>query len=60
MRREQFGLSADWLAERRVALKRWENGHAIPEGVAQELDIIATAMGGIGGAALCRTAARHA
>lgn len=39
-----------WLAERLgVALKtvqRWENGHrAIPEGVAQELDIIATAMG---------------
>lgn len=50
MRREQFSLSADWLAERLgVALKtvqRWENGHrAIPEGVAQELDIIATAMG---------------
>lgn len=50
MKREQFGLSADWLSERLgVALKtvqRWENGHrAIPQGVIDELDIISTAIG---------------
>lgn len=49
-RREEFGLSAEWLAERLgVALKtvqRWENGHRpIPEGVAAEMDQISTAMG---------------
>lgn len=49
-RREEFGLSAEWLAERLgVALKtvqRWENGHrAIPEGVASEMDEISTAIG---------------
>lgn len=49
-RRETFGLSAEWLADRLdVALKtvqRWENGHRrIPEGVAEEMDIISTAMG---------------
>lgn len=49
-RRESFGLSAEWLADRLgVALKtvqRWENGHRpIPEGVAAEMDIISTAMG---------------
>lgn len=48
-RREQLGLSADWLAERLgVALKtvqRWENGHRpIPDGVAAEMDIISTAI----------------
>lgn len=49
-RRESFGLSAEWLADRLgVALKtvqRWENGHRpIPEGVAAEMDLISTAMG---------------
>lgn len=49
-RREDFGLSAEWLADRLdVALKtvqRWESGHRpIPEGVASEMDIISTAMG---------------
>jgi len=49
-RREQFGLSAEWLADRLgVALKtvqRWENGHRpVPQGVAEELDIISTAIG---------------
>ena len=50
MRREELGLSAEWLAERLgVALKtvqRWENGHrAIPGGVEDEMDIISTARG---------------
>lgn len=50
LRRETFGLSAEWLAARLgVALKtvqRWENGHRpIPEGVVGELDIISTAVG---------------
>lgn len=49
MRREAFGLSAEWLADRLgVALKtiqRWENGHRpIPAGVAREMDLTATAM----------------
>lgn len=49
-RREALGLSAEWLAERLgVALKtvqRWENGHRpIPEGVAEDMDLISTAMG---------------
>ncbi|WP_040284318.1 helix-turn-helix domain-containing protein [Tessaracoccus massiliensis] len=49
-RREQFGLSADWLAERLgVALKtvqRWENGHRpIPDGIEAEMDTISTAIG---------------
>ena len=49
-RREYFGLSAEWLADRLgVALKtvqRWENGHRpIPEGIADEMDIISTAFG---------------
>lgn len=48
-RRETFGFSAEWLAERLgVALKtvqRWENGHRpIPEGVAADMDQIGTAM----------------
>jgi len=48
-RRETFGLSAEWLADRLgVALKtvqRWANGHRpIPEGVANELDVISTAI----------------
>ena len=56
-RRETFGLSAEWLADRLgVALKtvqRWENGHRpIPEGVAAELDIHSTALGE-GAARLC-------
>jgi DNA-binding XRE family transcriptional regulator len=47
--RESFGLSAEWLADRMgVALKtiqRWENGHRpIPQGVANEMGIIATAV----------------
>lgn len=50
MRREAFGLSAEWLADRLgVALKtvqRWENGHRpIPAGVAREMDLISTATG---------------
>lgn len=50
LRREAFGLSAEWLADRLgVALKtvqRWESGHrAIPEGVASEMDSISTAVG---------------
>ncbi|WP_202976935.1 helix-turn-helix domain-containing protein [Ornithinimicrobium flavum] len=50
IRRETFGLSAEWLAERLgVALKtvqRWENGHRpIPDGVAEDMDLISTAMG---------------
>lgn len=49
MRREAFGLSAEWLAERLgVALKtvqRWENGHRpIPAGVAREMDLAGTAI----------------
>ena len=49
-RREAFGLSAEWLAELLgVALKtvqRWENGHRpIPEGIADDMDIISTAFG---------------
>lgn len=48
-RREAFGLSAEWLAERfGVALKtvqRWENGHRpVPRGVEDEMDIISTAI----------------
>lgn len=48
-RRETFGVSAEWLADRLgVALKtvqRWENGHRpIPEGVAWEMDLTGTAM----------------
>lgn len=48
--REAFGLSAEWLADRMgVALKtvqRWESGHRpIPEGVVDEMRIIATAVG---------------
>ena len=50
LQREDFGLSAEWLAERLgVALKtvqRWESGHRpIPDGVADEMGIIATATG---------------
>ena len=49
-RREEFGLSAEWLADRLgVALKtvqRWENGHRrVPEWLVAELEIISTAMG---------------
>lgn len=48
-RREEFGLSAEWLSERLgVALKtvqRWENGQRrIPHGVAEELDQLSTAV----------------
>ena len=50
IRRELFGLSAEWLAERLgVALKtvqRWESGHRpIPGGILSEMDIISTAIG---------------
>ncbi len=50
LQREDFGLSAEWLADRLgVALKtvqRWESGHRpIPAGVASEMDIISTAVG---------------
>lgn len=50
IRREQLGLSAEWLADRLgVALKtvqRWENGHRpIPRGVVSELDVMSTAVG---------------
>lgn len=49
-RREEFGLSAEWLADRLgVALKtvqRWENGHRpIPQGVVDEMDQFSTATG---------------
>lgn len=49
MRRESFGVSAEWLAERfGVALKtvqRWENGHRpVPEGIVEELANSMTGM----------------
>lgn len=50
IRREVFGLSAEWLAEQLgVALKtvqRWESGHRpIPEGIVEEMDILSQAFG---------------
>lgn len=49
-RREEFGLSAEWLADQlRVTLKtvqRWENGHRrIPEGLVDDMDLLSEAMG---------------
>ena len=49
-RREEFGLSAEWLADQLgVALKtvqRWENGHRrIPEGLVDEMHQLSEAMG---------------
>lgn len=49
-RREEFGLSAEWLADQLgVTLKtvqRWENGHRrIPEGLVDDMQQLSEAMG---------------